>query len=114
MENLEQRTNVMQKLDKNRRAPVELLDAMTQLVVPNRMWLSSLTSIGATVKLTGTSLDNKTTADFMKRLEKSELFSSVELLALKHQMAGKQRMKSFAITCIRAPQKPPETGKVKS
>ncbi|MBW1897845.1 MAG: PilN domain-containing protein [Deltaproteobacteria bacterium] len=113
LENLEQRTNVMKKLDKNRREPVELLDAMTQLLVPNRMWLSSLKSSGKTVRLTGTALDNKTTADFMKRLEKSDIFSSVVLHALKHQMAGKQRMKSFTITCTRALPKKPGTGKVK-
>jgi len=114
LENLEQRTNVMKKLDTNRREPVQLLDAMTQLVVPNRMWLSSLTSSAGVVRLTGTSLDNKTTADFMKRLENSELFSSVELLSLKHQMAGKQKMKGFVITCTRVLPKQPETGKVKS
>jgi len=114
LENLEQRTNVMKKLDKNRRGPVELLDAMTQLVVPNRMWLNSLTSFGRKVNLKGIALDNKTTADFMKRLEKSELFSSVTLLALRHQMAGKQRMKSFAITCTRAMPEKPGTAKVKN
>ncbi|MFO7558325.1 MAG: PilN domain-containing protein [Desulfobacterales bacterium] len=114
LENLEQRTNVMKQLDKNRREPVELLDAMTQLVVPNRMWLSSITTSGRTVRLTGTALDNKTTADFMKQLEKSEMFSSVELLNLKHQMAGKQRMKSFAITCTKALPMEPGTGKVKN
>ena len=114
LENLEQRTNVMKKLDMNRRGPVELLDAMTQMVVPNRMWLSSLTSSGQTVSLKGTALDNKTTADFLKRLEKSEIFSSVQLLALRHQMAGKQRMKSFAITCTMAMPEKPGTGKVKN
>jgi len=114
LKNLEQRTNVMKKLDKNRRGPVELLDAMTQLVIPNRMWLKSLTSSGKKVKLTGTALDNKTTADFMKRLEKSDFFSSVVLHTLKHKMSGKQRMKSFAITCTRALPKKPGTGKVKN
>jgi type IV pilus assembly protein PilN len=114
LENLEQRTNVMKKLDMNRREPVELLDAMTQMVIPSRMWLSSLTSSGKTVSLKGTALDNKTTADFMKQLEKSEIFSSVQLLALRHQMAGKQRMKSFAITCTRAMPEKPGTGKVKN
>jgi type IV pilus assembly protein PilN len=111
--NLKKRTNVMKKLDTNRRGPVKLLEAMSELIVPNRMWLSNLTAKGRSVKLTGTALDNKTTADFMKRLEASDYFSTVRLHALKHKMSRKQRMKGFTITCTKAKPSKSKKGKVK-
>ncbi len=103
--NLEKRTGVMTTLDKNRRDPVILLDAMTQLIVPNRMWLDSISSSKGALKLAGVALDNKTTADFMKRLEISGLFSDVTLHGVRARTAGKQKMKSFNITCKMAAKK---------
>jgi len=111
--NLKKRTDVMKTLDTNRRGPVKLLEAMSELIVPNRMWLSSLTATGRSVKLTGTALDNKTTADFMKKLETSNFFSSVRLHAITHKMSKKQRMKGFTITCTRAKPGQTKKGKVK-
>ncbi len=103
--NLEKRTGVMTSLDKNRRDPVILLDAMTQLIVPNRMWIESLSSTKGNVKLSGVALDNKTTADFMKRLESSGFYSNVTLHGVRAKTAGKQKMKSFNITCKTATKK---------
>lgn len=104
--NLHKRTHVMIQLDKNRKQPIQLLEAMTELMVPERMWLTKLTSSGKTVKLSGVALDNKTTADFMTRLEQSELFSNVNLHTLKAKTQKKQKLKSFNITCTRAKPKP--------
>jgi type IV pilus assembly protein PilN len=103
--NLHKRTDVMIQLDKNRKEPIQLLESMTELVVPERMWLTNLQSTGKTVKISGVALDNKTTADFMTRLERSELFSNVNLRTLKHKVQKKQKLKSFNITCTKASKK---------
>jgi len=100
LDKLRTRMDVMSKLDKNRKGPINLLTAMTQLVIPDRMWLESLSSAGGTVKLEGVVLDNKTAADFMSILEKSQLFSSVNLSSVKQKEYGQQKMKAFQITCI--------------
>ncbi|RJP82005.1 MAG: pilus assembly protein PilN [Desulfobacteraceae bacterium] len=113
LDNLEKRTDVMKRLDTNRRGPVKLLESISELIVPNRMWLSNMTVTDTSVKLTGTALDNKTTADFMKRLESSEFFTKVQLHAITHKMSQKQRVKSFTITCIRAQPSQSTKGKVK-
>lgn len=113
LSNLEKRTAVMKKLDTNRREPVKLLESISDLIVPNRMWLSSMVATDKSVKLTGTALDNKTTADFMKSLEGSEFFSKVKLHAITHKMTQKQRMKGFTITCTRAQPSQSTKGKVK-
>ncbi len=97
---LEKKTDVMRKLDTNRKDPVILLDAMTELVVPNRMWFKSFDASGNKVIINGVTLDNKTTADFMTRLEGSALFTSVTLHSVR---AGSDKMKNFGITCVKAP-----------
>lgn len=113
LSNLQKRTDVMKTLDKNRREPVKLLEAISELIIPNRMWLSSMIITASSIKLTGTALDNKTTADFMKRLEGSEFFGSVRLHAIAHKMAQKQRMKGFTITCTRTKPGQSKRSKVK-
>jgi type IV pilus assembly protein PilN len=111
LDNLEKRTEVMKQLDTNRRGPVKLLESMSELIVPNRMWLSNLTATEISIKLTGTALDNKTTADFMKNLENSGSFSKVQLHSITNKIAQKQKMMGFTITCILA--KPSQSNKSK-
>lgn len=113
LDKLQTRMDVMSKLDKNRKGPINLLTAMTELVIPDKMWLESLASIGNTVQLEGVVLDNKTAADFMSRLEKSNMFASVDLSSVKQKEYGRQKMKAFQITCIQADTKTkkPEEGK---
>ena len=90
----------MDTLEANRFAPVRLLDVMTQVIVPKRMWFTSLSTKGKTVKISGIALDNKTVADFMVRLEKTGLFSDVDLKTLKKHEVGKAKnFKSFQISC---------------
>jgi type IV pilus assembly protein PilN len=113
LDKLHTKMDVMSKLDQNRKGPINLMTAMTQLVIPERMWLESLSSTGSTVKLEGVVLDNKTAADFMSSLEKSQLFSSVDLSSVKQKEYGRQKMKAFQITCIKAESKKPEEGKKK-
>lgn len=113
LDKLRTRMDVMSKLDKNRKGPINLLAAMTQLVIPERMWLESMSSNGGTIKFEGVVLDNKTAADFMSLLEKSNLFSSVNLSSVKQKKYGHQKMKAFQITCIEAKSKTPEEGQKK-
>lgn len=105
---LNQKTKVIAKLDKNRKDPLILLDTMSGLVIPNRMWFESLVARGNTVVIKGKALDNKTTADFMKSVERSPLFSSVSLKVVK----GK-KLKSFEVTCKKAGKKTAAKGKAK-
>ena len=51
LDELQKKTEVIQNLEKTRREPVQLLDAMTGLVVENRMWFTSFTDIKKTVKI---------------------------------------------------------------
>ncbi|MBW2220824.1 MAG: PilN domain-containing protein [Deltaproteobacteria bacterium] len=99
---LKKKTEVIKTLEANRLKPVKLLDAMTQLVVPNRMWFTDFSDKGQDVAIKGVAVDNKTVADFMTRLENSDIFSSVNLKTLKQKKYQKITMKDFHITCNKA------------
>ncbi len=100
---LEKKTQVIMNLKKTRREPIQMLEAMTDLVVAKRMWFTSFSDNDDTVKIKGIALDNKTVADFMTRLEGSGLFSNVNLDSTKQEnLKNSLSLKSFDITCSKA------------
>ena len=103
LNNLKKKMAVMKTLEANRFEPTRLLDIMTQVVVPKRMWFTHLGSKGGKVNINGVALDNKTVADFMVRLEDCGLFKKVNLKTLKSKKAGTADLKSFSISCTKKP-----------
>ncbi len=108
LNNLKKKMAVMKTLEANRFEPTRLLDIMTQVVVPKRMWFTHLESRGAKVNINGIALDNKTVADFMVRLEDCGLFKEVDLKTLKRTKSKAANLKSFVISCIKKPLIDPE------
>ncbi|MFY9941408.1 MAG: PilN domain-containing protein [Desulfobacterales bacterium] len=100
---LRKKIDVITNLKSNRKGPVLLLDSLTQLVIPKRMWLTNLEAKGDGVNIKGVALDNRTVADFMTQLEKSKLFASVSLSTLNQKpIREEMNLKSFIITCNKA------------
>jgi type IV pilus assembly protein PilN len=112
--NLKKKMAVMNTLEANRFAPIRLMDTMTQVIVPKRMWFTRLQSKGKKVNISGVALDNTTVADFMVRLENSGLFKEVDLKTLKRSKSKKgttSRFKTFKVACIKKPLIVPEKQK---
>jgi type IV pilus assembly protein PilN len=103
LSNLNQKMAVMDTLEVNRFEPTRMMDAMTQVIVPKRMWFTHMASKDKTFNIKGIAVDNKTVADFMVRLEQSGLFSDVNLNTLKAQTVQKANLKSFQISCVKKP-----------
>jgi type IV pilus assembly protein PilN len=80
---LNQKIDVIKSLDFNRKEPVQLLEAMSEIIVPNRMWLTKFTTSEANVNISGIAVDNQTVADYMTRIETSDYFESVKLSSIK-------------------------------
>lgn len=100
LENLNKKLDTISNLQSKRRVSVALLDEMTHVIVPEKMWLTSLKSNKTNVILKGVAFDNKTVADFMIKLEDSALFSDVDLKNLKmKKFADNLQMKEFEIIC---------------
>ena len=114
LETLRKKMAVIEKLESDRHAPVRLMDTLTQVLMAKRMWFTKLDVKEKAVNIQGIALDNKTVADFMVRLQKSGLFSSVNLKNLKRQEVQKTNLKSFEINCTKvSPQMPKAESKPK-
>lgn len=104
LELLKMKMDVIASLEKNRKIPLEMLDEMTRSIIPKRMWLTEMVS-GATLELKGFAIDNQTVADFMKNLEKSEFYSSVNLKSTKQQIfQNNLDLRFFEVTCEKKPE----------
>lgn len=99
LDTIKKKTAVIKNLERNRKSSVVLLDTMTSMVIPGRMWFTSLSDISEAVEINGLALDNKTVADFMIKLEGSKLFSGVSLKTLKQQAIKDVILKNFEISC---------------
>ncbi len=75
---LEEKLDVIKRLEKARTGPVRLFDEIANLT-PDRLWLSTLKTEGSKVTLDGSSLDTGIVADFLRSLNHSENFSNVDL-----------------------------------
>ncbi|WDN88110.1 type IV pilus assembly protein PilN [Desulfosarcina sp. BuS5] len=101
LKNLDKKMDVIKVLESNRKGPLRLLDSMTGIVVENRMWLTNMDEQKGAVNIKGIAIDEETVANFMRRLESSGLFASVNLKTMKQTSVGKQKMslKSFVLNC---------------
>jgi type IV pilus assembly protein PilN len=109
---LNKKTGVIKNLELNRKEPVRLLDTMTFMVIPRRMWLTDLEANEEVVTIKGFALDNKTVADFMTRLENSKLFESVNLMTLKQEKYNERtNLKGFVVSCNKMPSDNADTDK---
>ena len=113
LEILNTKMDVIKTLESKRHEPVRLMDAMTSLVIPKRMWFVSLDGRGNAVNISGVATDNQTVADFMTRLERSKLFETIDLKTVKKEElkqgvvkpASQASLKSFEISCGKAGKK---------
>ena len=110
---LNKKTGAIKILELNSKEPVRILDTMTFMVIPKRMWFTSLYAKKEIVTIKGFALDNKTVADFMTRLEGSKLFDGVNLMNLKQETYNKHNLKGFVISCNKKPGAKSATDKAK-
>lgn len=109
LDKLNAKMDIIQKLDTNRTRSVRIMDALTSLVVAQKMWLTNLKDTGGRMTLNGVAVDNKTIADFMRRLEGSPYFDQVNLVSSKQVAMGEGRkFNGFNINCMVSALKPPQ------
>ena len=93
---LNQKIDVINGLDGSRAEAVLLLESMTQLIIPDRMWFTNFTLKGNKIALKGVALDERTIADFMKNLEGP--YTNVTLKSMQQKtLTGKSlKLKNFS------------------
>jgi type IV pilus assembly protein PilN len=102
---LDRKIKVIESLEADRKAPVQNLDSLYQLLVEKRMWYNQIEQRGDSFKLSGIALDNQTVADYMTRIEKSKSFHNVRLSSIKqYEIQGKNlKLKQFEINFEKKP-----------
>ncbi len=97
---LEEKLEIVSSLKKQRGKQLILFDSMTDLIVPERMWLESFKTNENSVTIKGIAFDNPTIADFMEKLENSSIFDKVDLKTAKIKIFKDGIMlKSFELLC---------------
>lgn len=79
---LNKRLGVIAKLRRTRSGVVRLLDDFN-MAIPARVWIVDFAETSENITLKGRALGNQDIAQFMKRLEKSDYFLSVDLVESK-------------------------------
>ena len=109
---LEEKLEIVSTLKKQRNKQLILFDGMTDLIIPTRMWLESFKTNQTTVTIKGIAFDNPTIAEFMEKLEKSSLFSTIDLKTAKmKKFKNDVMLKSFELLCIKEQPKKEAKGK---
>lgn len=75
---LQDKLEIIASLERARSGPVRVLDELSNSV-PDRLWLTGITTKGKGIKLEGRSLDTGVVADFLRSLNASPFFSNVDL-----------------------------------
>ena len=101
---LQKKIDIINDLELVRKEPITILEAMTDLVIAERMWFTEMSIKGTSILIKGIALDEITIADFTSRLQTSPLILSANLKFLKQSASMGINMKSFEISCTKARQ----------
>jgi type IV pilus assembly protein PilN len=97
---LMQKNSAIKELELGRAGPVTTMNAMTQCIVPQMMWLTSMSEKDGFLNINGIAVDNATIAHFMERLEESPCFIDVDLQSSQQtEFADTLKVKVFRIKC---------------
>jgi type IV pilus assembly protein PilN len=88
--------NVIAQLKLTKVGPVRVLDDLNA-AVPERVWLTEIAESAAVLRMSGYALDNQTIAAFMKELERSDFFDTVELVETKQMERAGVKIKLFTL-----------------
>ncbi len=105
LEILKMKMDVISRLEKSKKEPLEMLDEITKFVIHKRMWISEMFS-GQSVEIKGYAMDNQTIADFMKNLEKSKFYTSVNLKKAQQNILKSNNLdlRYFEVICEKKPE----------
>jgi type IV pilus assembly protein PilN len=94
---LEQKLEVIAKLGKEQKLPVRLLDEL-YLTLEDDLWLNLFQQSNQTMAVNGTALSNPVVSNYLRNLEQSEYFDTVELLSVIERVVGNQIVRDFQLS----------------
>jgi len=99
---LETKLQIIERLQKGKMLVLQLLDGLGE-TIPDKMWLQELGFKGGKLSMEGYAVDNETIAAFMKQLERTKSFRTVELVLTEKKEVEGVGMKHFSLVAALAP-----------
>jgi len=96
---LERKLSVINGLEKNRLAPVKMLDELVRLVPTRDVWLDKFTQKGMELQIDGVARDNTAVSRFMWNLERASFIGAVELVSTKQKEMSNVKLQQFTLIC---------------
>ena len=93
-EQVKKKLDVLAQLRKNKTGPARRLATLSELT-PEQLWLTNYNETGQDVKISGIAFTEELIAQYMKSLEGSNDFMSVELLVSEQTLMGDLKLKKF-------------------
>jgi len=93
-EQVKKKLDVLSQLRKNKTGPAQRLASLSNLT-PEQLWLTNYSESGQDVKISGIAFTEELIAQFMKALEASSDFMSVELLVSEQTEVAGTKLKKF-------------------
>ena len=109
---LEKKLNLIKDMKSRQKGPANLLSAISR-IIPEEVWLTSLSTKGYQLILEGMSLTANSIAHFMKNLESATELNQIELDKITQTTIVDKKIKKFKITCTIAGLKPKQAKKKK-
>lgn len=101
---LDLRMGIITRLEKGRTQSVKLMDELARCV-PDHLWLTGVSQDASNhLQLEGVTYSNLVVSDFMSRIERSSLFSSVELAVAERGQVTDKNVVKFSISCSVSPE----------
>jgi type IV pilus assembly protein PilN len=103
---LDLRLGIINRLEKGRTQSVQMMDELARCI-PDHLWLSTaFQSSDTQLSIDGITFSNLVVSDFMSRLERSRMFSSVELQIAERAKLDDNEVVKFSVTCQVTPDAP--------
>lgn len=93
---LDAKLKVIAELSQKRVGPAGVLRDLSR-ATPSRLWLTDLTEAGGGATISGKAVDNQTIADFLRSLEESVYFNTVDLSETTQDEQGGVKLKRFLL-----------------
>ena len=95
---IEKQTEIIDNLKESSALTVHILDEIAKITPPERMWLTTLEQNGASLKLQGMALDNRTVAKYIEELRSSKYINEVILSSSQLAKHAGKNLKTFVLS----------------
>jgi type IV pilus assembly protein PilN len=102
---LDLRLGIISRLERGRTLSVRLVDQLAR-TIPDHLWLTAVTQEEENLTVEGATFSMLVISQFVSQLERSTMFSNVELESAEKDAVGGREVVNFHITCRVTPDEP--------